>query len=356
MLKQVPASLVSINVSSSIRDAAKSLNNSCLKVVLVVDGKNHLVGSVSDGDIRRGVLNGLTMDDCVTSIMNKAPVFVMAGTTLAEVRGLMIARKVQQIPELAISGEVSNLLVWDDLDTARPVENMMVIMAGGLGSRLKPLTDDCPKPMLKVANAPILEHIISAARDSGIRNFTIALNYLGHVVRDYFEDGSQFGVNIDYITEGQPLGTVGALSLLRERAEKLPIIVINGDVLTSIDYSALLAFHSKSRATATLAVREYEWQNPFGVVTTEGLDLVEFDEKPIHRCYVNAGIYVLQPHALNLLQAGKSCNAPDLLMAIKAAGEEVKVFVMHEHWLDIGRPDDLAKAENVVNSVRKLTD
>ena len=353
MLKEVPASMVAVSTSSKIRDAAKSLNESCLKIVLVVDDRNRLVGTICDGDIRRGLLNGLDMDQCAMAIANKSPIFVKAASFPSQIRALMAASKIHQIPELDADDRVSCVHIWDDLDTPNQIDNKMIIMAGGLGSRLRPLTNDCPKPMLKIADAPILEHIILSARDSGFLNFVISLNYLGHIVREYFEDGSQFGVNIEYLTESEPLGTAGALSLLSEPGD-LPIVVTNGDILTSIDYSALLDFHSKSGAFATLAVREHEWQNPFGVVTTKGVDLVEFDEKPMHRCYVNAGIYVLDPLSLNFLNESSSCSAPELLMKIKVAGEKVKVYAMHEHWLDIGRPDDLATAVNIVNTLRHL--
>ena len=354
MLKQVPASLVAVSSSSEIRDAAKSLNVSCLKIVLVVDGINRLVGTICDGDIRRGLLNGLDMKQCVMAIANCNPVFVETGTTSSQIRALMANKKIHQIPEIDRDGGVNVVHIWDDLSVLEPLDNKMVIMAGGLGSRLRPLTDDCPKPMLKIADTPMLEHIILAAKGRGIRSFIISLNYLGHVVKDYFQNGSQLGVNIEYLSESEPLGTIGASSLLEERGDS-PIVVTNGDVLTSIDYRALLDFHSKTSATATLAVREHEWQNPFGVVTTDGVDLVEFDEKPMHRCYVNAGIYVIEPHSLNLLKRGVACSAPELLTRIKAKGEAVKVYAMHEPWLDIGRPDDLENAQNVIDRIWQKT-
>jgi len=354
MLNQVAASLIAIGISSSIRDAAKKLNESRLKIVLVINEKNCLVGTVCDGDIRRGLLAGLEMDQCVTAIMNQSPVFVEAGTPSSQIQALMASKKIHQIPEIDSEGEVNVVHIWDDLSVLEPLDNKMVIMAGGLGSRLRPLTDDCPKPMLKIADTPILEHIILAAKGKGFRSFIISLNYLGHMVTDYFQNGSQLGVNIEYLFEREPLGTIGALSLLDGTGD-LPLVVTNGDILTSIDYRALLDFHSKTSATATLAVREHEWQNPFGVVTTDGVDLVEFDEKPMHRCYVNAGIYVIEPHSLKLLKRGVACSAPELLTKVKATGEEVKVYAMHEPWLDIGRPDDLENAQNVINRIWQKT-
>jgi NDP-sugar pyrophosphorylase family protein len=219
-------------------------------------------------------------------------------------------------------------------------------MAGGLGKRLRPYTENCPKPMLHVAGKPMLEHIIERARCEGFQNFILAVNYLGNVIEDYFGDGTNLQVSIDYIRESSPLGTAGALALLEQEPTQ-PIIVTNGDVLSDINYGEILDFHVRHDAAATMAVRLYEWQHPFGVVQTNGVDIVGFEEKPINRTHINAGIYTLSPKVLKHIKPDTALDMPSLFEDLQAEGKRTVAFPMHEPWLDVGRPDDLALANKI---------
>jgi len=221
--------------------------------------------------------------------------------------------------------------------------NLMVIMAGGLGTRLRPQTESMPKPLLPVAGKPMLEHIIARARLQGFSHFTLAVHYLGHLIEDYFGNGERLQVQIDYLREQSALGTAGALSLL-DPHPPAPFVVTNCDVITDIDYGALLDFHIRQGATATMAVRLHEWQHPFGVVQTNGVDIVGFEEKPIARSHINAGVYVLSAEALSVLHQNTACDMPVLFERLQAQAKRTVAFPMHEPWLDVGRPEDLGHA------------
>ena len=221
----------------------------------------------------------------------------------------------------------------------------MVIMAGGRGTRLGEHTQYCPKPLLPVGGRPMLEHIIERAKVEGFNHFVLAIHYLGHMIEDYFGDGSRLNITIEYLRENKPLGTAGALGLLSARPVE-PFLVTNGDVLTDIRYAELLDFHIRHSATATMAVRLHEWQNPYGVVKTNGVDIVGFDEKPVVRSHINAGIYVLAPSALDSIGANEHCDMPTLFGRVQDRQSRTIVYPMHEPWLDVGRPADLEKARN----------
>jgi NDP-sugar pyrophosphorylase family protein len=257
---------------------------------------------------------------------------------------LMQMNKIRQLPIVDGERRVIGLHVWDEiaLPAARP--NVMVIMAGGMGTRLRPHTENCPKPLLPVAGKPMLEHVIERAYAEGFTRFVLAVHYLGHMIEDHFGDGSRWDVHIDYLHEQQPLGTAGALSMLKSQLDA-PFVVSNGDVLTDIRYGELLEFHARHGAAATMAVRLHEWQHPFGVVTTRGVDIVRLDEKPVSRTHVNAGIYALDPRALDHLADGEPCDMPTLFERLQQNGRRTVAYAIHEPWLDIGRPDDLAHAQ-----------
>ena len=223
----------------------------------------------------------------------------------------------------------------------------MVIMAGGKGVRLRPFTENFPKPLVVVAGKPLLEHIIERAKHEGFTNIILAIHYLGHLVEAHFGDGSRFGVRIEYLHEDSPLGTAGALSLLKPRPDE-PFIVTNADVVTDIRYGDMLDFHVRHDAIATMAVRTHEWQNPFGVVQTRGVDIIGFEEKPIAKSYINAGVYVLSASALDELEAHTPCDMPTLFKRLQSRLLRTVAYPMHESWLDVGCPDDLEKAHQAV--------
>lgn len=332
---------------STIKQAIAKLNETGLQIVLVLDKNDILLGTVTDGDIRRGLLRGLGLEGSIENIMRSNSFVVPPEMNREMVVQLMHANRFRQLPVVDPSHKVLGLHLWDEITAPAERSNLMVIMAGGLGTRLRPHTQRCPKPMLPVAGKPMLEHIIERAKAEGFGNFIISIQYLGHIIEKYFGKGDRLGVQIDYLKESVPLGTAGALGLLNPRPE-LPFVVTNGDVLSDIKYGELLDFHARHSAVATMAVRLHEWQHPFGVVQTQGVDITGFEEKPIARTHINAGIYALSPEALHLMTPNSHCDMPALFEQLQVEGKRTVAYPMHEPWLDVGRPDDLnrANAEN----------
>jgi dTDP-glucose pyrophosphorylase len=331
-------------IDSTIQDAISNLDRSALRIILVLNDEGCLHGTISDGDIRRGLLRGLGLESSIISIVHRAPLVIPPAIGREAVMQLMVVNKVQQIPVVDDKHRVVGLHLWDELTTSKVRPNLMVIMAGGIGKRLLPHTENCPKPLLPVAGKPMLEHIIERAKLQGFSRFVLAIHYLGHMIEDYFGDGSRLDVKISYLRENEPLGTAGALGLL-DPAPDTPIVVTNGDVLTDIHYGELLDFHVRHDAMATMAVRVHEWQHPFGVVQTQGIEIVGFEEKPVARTHINAGVYALAPGALDLIVRGAHCDMPTLFERLQTQELRTVAYPMHEPWLDVGRPEDLAKAD-----------
>lgn len=328
---------------SSIQKAILNLNTTAMRIVLVIDSQGGFVGTISDGDIRRGLLKNLDLEDVVDDIVNSRPLVVAPGIEGEIVRQLMITNKVQQIPIVDNKGQLMGLHLWDEVMAPQARSNSMVIMAGGKGVRLLPHTENCPKPMVIVSGKPMLEHIIERGKIEGFSNFVLAIHHLGHMIEDYFGNGERFGVRIEYLREESALGTAGALSLFESLPSK-PIVVTNGDVITDIRYGELLDFHESHKAAATMAVRVHEWQNPFGVVCTQGVEIVGFEEKPITKSHINAGVYVLSPNALTELIRDEHCDMPTLFERLHDKSHRTVAYPVLERWLDVGRPDDLAQA------------
>jgi dTDP-glucose pyrophosphorylase len=328
----------------SLQDAIRNLDETALRIVLVIGDDGRLQGTVSDGDIRRSLLKGLTLNESLGSVLRRTPFVVPMQFSRDTVRHLMVANKIQQIPVVDESHRVIGLHVWDELSASPERDNLMVIMAGGKGVRLRPHTENCPKPLLPVAGRPMLEHIIERAKLEGFSRFVLAIHYLGYMIEDHFGDGNSLGVKIDYLREDVPLGTAGALSLLTSLPEE-PFVVTNGDVLTDIRYGELLDFHALYDPIATMAVRVHEWQNPFGVVQIQGVNIVGIEEKPVTRSLINAGVYAISPGALRFLAKGGNCDMPTLFQRLKESSERIVAYPMHEPWLDVGRHDDLAQAK-----------
>jgi dTDP-glucose pyrophosphorylase len=330
---------------ATIQQAIESLETSCMQIVLAVAEGNQLVGTLTDGDIRRAFLKGHRLDSMIDDAINRNPLVVPPEMGRDLVLQLMKVNKIHQLPIVDQEGIVVGLNVWDCILAPAAIDNIMLIMAGGKGTRLRPQTENCPKPMLEVGGKPILEHIIERAMIDGFQNFVISLHYLGHMIENHFGDGRRHGVNIKYVKEKAPLGTAGCLSLLSDKPS-LPFVVTNGDVLSDIKYNEFLDFHNRQFAVATMAVRQFEMQNQFGVVKTKGVEIEEFEEKPIYRSYVNAGIYALNPDALNYLENNKHCDMPTLFERIKNNYGKTIVYPMHEPWLDVGRLSDLDLARS----------
>jgi dTDP-glucose pyrophosphorylase len=329
--------------SSTLAEAIRNLDKTGLKIALVTNKLGQLEGTISDGDVRRGLLKGLNLNSSIASIVHHNALVVPPELSRDLVVQLMTANKIHQIPIVDEAHHVVGLHVWDELTAPLKRKNIMVIMAGGMGTRLRPYTQDCPKPMLPISGKPMLEHIIERAKLEGFSKFVIAIHYLGHMIEQYFGDGKKLNVEISYLRERSPLGTAGALSLLKPLPD-LPFVVTNGDVITDIRYGELLDFHIRHDAVATMAVRLHEWQHPFGVVQMRGIEIIGFEEKPIARTHINAGIYVLNPSALKLLNLDELCDMPLLFERLQVLSQRTLAYPMHEPWLDVGRPDDLEQA------------
>jgi dTDP-glucose pyrophosphorylase len=327
-------------LTATIEQVVRNLDRVAIKIVLIVNEKGELAGTVSDGDIRRGLLKGLTLVSSIVDVVHRNPLVVPPEVDRELVKQLMVANKIQQIPVVNEQRQVVGLHLWDEISSATALPNLMVVMAGGMGTRLRPHTEKCPKPLLPIAGKPMLEHIIERAKLEGIHNFVFAIHYLGHMIEEHFGDGTALGVKIDYLREQAPLGTAGALSLLLPRPNTT-FVVTNGDVITDIHYSELIDFHNRHGAVATMAVRVHEWQHPFGVVHTQGVEIVGFEEKPVARTRINAGVYALDPEALDVLKEDEQCDMPTLFERLQSGGRRTVAFPMHEPWLDVGRPDDL---------------
>ena len=337
---------------SSIRQAVEVLNDSSLKLVLVVDANEVLIGTISDGDIRRGLLRGLELTSTIDSIIHEDALVVPPNLSRNVVLQLMTANKIQQVPIVDENMHVIGLHLWDEISSPLVRANIMVIMAGGKGTRLHPQTENCPKPLLPVAGKPILEHIIDRAKVEGFSHFILAIHHLGHMIEEYFGNGETFGVKIEYLREESPLGTAGALALLNP-LPKIPFIVTNGDVLTDIHYGEFLDFHIQHSAKATMAVRVHEWQNPFGVVETQGVEITGYEEKPISRSYINAGVYVIEPTVISSFAKSVPIDMPTLFKLIQEQEMRTVAYPIHERWLDIGRPEDLLNAATASKSRSK---
>lgn len=335
---------------TSIIKAMEQLVRSMRQIAIVVDGNRKLLGTVTDGDIRRGLLRRISLDEPVSAVMNTSPVQVSPDTSREACLRIMEEREYHHLPIVDDDGIVVGLEVLGDLLKQERFENSVVILAGGKGSRLMPLTNDRPKPMLSVGGRPMLETIIENFARQKFHRFFLSVNYKSEMIEDHFGDGANFGVQIDYLHEKKPLGTAGPLaSLPTDQSE--PIFVMNGDVLTSVDFKQLLSFHVEQGADATMCVREYDFEVPFGVAETDGARLTGISEKPVQRFFVNAGIYLLNPSVLPLIPSDSAFDMPELFKLLLDSGRQAAVFPLREYWMDIGRLSDFEQAQRDFSKV-----
>ncbi|HMZ36285.1 MAG TPA: nucleotidyltransferase family protein [Leptospiraceae bacterium] len=327
----------------SILDALKQIDATGIQLVLVAGPAGKLEGVLTDGDIRRAILKGQSLDIAARDVMNSNPVTVRPDTSHEEMLSIMRRGVLHHLPVVDADRRIVGLATLDDLIGAVEKPNRVVLMAGGQGKRLRPLTEDTPKPLLAVGGKPILENILENFAEQGFRRFYASVNYLAHTISDYFGDGTKWGVKIEYLHEKQSLGTAGALSLLPEVPEE-PILVMNGDLLTRANFSAMLKFHEENKAAATMAVKEYDFQVPYGVVRIEGHEIRGIEEKPVHKFFVNAGIYTISPAALKLIPSGQFFDMPTLFDKLRTAGQSTSAYPLREYWLDIGGLEDFRRA------------
>ena len=337
-----------LQVHQTIDDAIKVLDKYRLGICLIVDSNNKLVGTITDGDIRRSLLKGNDMYTSVSNCMSLNPVFAYSFASDEDLLSLMSSKNVLQIPIVDKSQHIVGLktLMQITRGNKRGRDNPVLLMAGGFGKRLYPLTKDTPKPLLDVGGTPILETILKQFIKAGFSNFFITLHYKAEMIKEFFGNGEKWGVKIKYIYENEPLGTAGSLELLPKNLNNLPIIVMNGDVLTAIPFEKLLDFHSEQGTQATICVREYDFQVPFGVVATEGSKVMKIEEKPVHSFFVSAGIYVLDPSIIKNIEPDVYIDMPHFLTDLIESGSELSAFPIHEYWMDIGREDDFYQAQS----------
>lgn len=334
---------------SSIRQVMTCIDRNAKGIALVVDHERRLIGAVTDGDVRRAILAGLDLDLSVQALLERrastlypGPFTAPVGTPNSELLRMMNEWTLRHIPLVDEVGRVVGVALLSDLVKEFELPLTAVVMAGGYGTRLRPLTEDLPKPMLRVGDRPLLELIIKQLREAGIRRVNLTTHYKAETIARHFGDGRDFGVEIHYVQENQPLGTAGALSLLD--ASDAPLLVINGDILTRVNFTAMRDFHREHQAEMTVAVRQYDFHVPYGIIESHGVAVTGILEKPILRHFVNAGIYLLNPEVCRFIPDGESYDMPDLISRLVADGHRVVSFPVCEYWLDIGQHEDYQKA------------
>jgi dTDP-glucose pyrophosphorylase/predicted transcriptional regulator len=328
-----------LSTNHLIKDVIKNLNQTNLQISLVAK-KNKLIGTVTDGDIRRGLLKGYSLNEKVSRIMKKKSITVSKNTNYREVRELMRTKSILQIPIISNDKKILGLHFWNKKTSAKRKNNLVVIMAGGFGKRMRYKTSFTPKPMIILHGKPILEHIINNLKNSGFTNLIITTHYLEHKIIKFFGNGKNFGVNIEYIKEKKPLGTAGSLSKIYSN-KSTPIIVTNGDVISNINYSEFLNYHNKNNAEASMAVREIRSKHSFGVVASQGLKIMNIVEKPITKTHINAGIYILNKKLIKLVKKNSFLSMTDLFNKIISKNYKAILFPLFESWQDFAKPKDL---------------
>ncbi|SIN98597.1 nucleotidyltransferase family protein [Halodesulfovibrio marinisediminis] len=333
-----------IRSTLTLREALAVLDASSQRILLVEDGELRLLGTITDGDIRRGLLNGLTEEDSITQFMTDHPIIAPSSMSGSELVNLMQEKSILAVP-LVDGGVICGLATLENLLKNKQHDNPVFLMAGGFGTRLRPLTDSCPKPLLHVGEKPILERVLLNFVNEGFHDFYISTHYLAEKIMDYFGDGSRWGVTIQYVHEEEPLGTGGALGLLPDDLTDLPLLMINSDILTTLSFEKLLAYHNAEEADATMCVREYEYQVPYGVVTSKGNRILGMVEKPVQRFHVNAGVYVVSSSVVRSVPPNTYIDMPTLLEQHVELNNKVLMYPVHDYWLDIGRMDDFQRAQ-----------
>ena len=337
-----------VSVDSTLAEAIKVLDETESKICLVVDQDSKLIGTITDGDIRRAILKDVSFSSTLSLVMNREPIIFVKGERNSKRFQLISEKQIKQIPVVDNNGIIVDLLTLNKGMNRNNRQNHILIMAGGKGSRLAPITNKTPKPMLLVKGKPILEHIILNARKEGFHKILISIGHLGHVIEDYFADGSKFGVQINYIREESAMGTAGALTML-DKGILEPLLITNGDLISNVSFSELLDFHNLNNADATMAVKIHEIQNPFGVVVVEGNLVKEIVEKPIARSTVNAGIYCLSPDEILNLPRKIHLEMTELFEILVSKDKRVAAFPLFETWEDIGRHADYERVNNALD-------
>ena len=327
----------------TIEKSMIAINSGALKIALVVNHDDKLLGTLSDGDVRRGLLDKKDLNSPIEDIYSKNSIIAKPGSSKEELLNLCSKNRITQVPIVDDSNKVVDLFILEDSLSIKQHNNHVILMVGGLGTRLRPLTKNIPKPMLNVGGQPILDTIVKGFVDKGFANITMCVGYKSNIIQDYFKDGSDFNANIDYVLEDKRMGTAGALTLLNKKPSE-PFFVMNGDLLTNVDYSNILDFHKSINSKATMCVREYDIEVPYGVVKMNNENIISIEEKPIHSFFVNAGIYLIDPECIDLIPKNEFYDMTSLFEAMLANNKKTTSFPLKEYWLDIGRIGDYEKA------------
>lgn len=327
---------VILKANDTLNMAIKTIQKGGLRVALIVDDSGKLIGTITDGDIRRSLIKRIALDSAVSEVMNHNPTTALETDTSESIMLKMREKDLLHVPILDNDGVLVGLEILQNLVHDKHYENPVLLMAGGFGKRLMPLTENTPKPLLNLGNYSILETILMQFVDFGFKNFYISIHFQGDKIKNFFGNGSRWGVKITYLNESSPLGTAGAIGLLPKNLPKLPLLMINGDVLTRVNFEHLLAFHKENNDIATVCVREHEIQVPFGVINIKSNKVDTISEKPIKKFFINAGVYVLDHSFIESVSNIGNIDMPNLLEKQMNKGNSVGVFLIHEYWKDIG--------------------
>ncbi|MBU3126092.1 nucleotidyltransferase family protein [Clostridium tagluense] len=342
-----------IGASSTIKEAMVVIDKNLTGGALVVNENNELVGTITDGDIRRAILKEASISDSIENTYFKNFKFVTEEHSKKKAKEYMLSNKIRQVPVIDKDKKLIDLYFLDDIISYEKKDNYVFILAGGLGTRLRPLTETVPKPMLTVGDKPILELIIEQFKEYGFTNFIISLNYKGEIIEDYFKNGSEFGVKIEYIKETKKLGTAGSIALVKEKFTK-PFIVINGDILTGIDFEKFLNHHIKNNFNITVGVRNYEINVPYGVLVTDNMLIESLEEKPTYKFHINGGVYVVNPEIVKYIKEDEVYNMTDLIEDAMNNDYTSGIYEITEYWKDIGQIEDYRKANTDIHKFFKI--
>tara|TARA_X000001036_G_C20681132_1_gene805940 strand:- start:524 stop:1570 length:1047 start_codon:yes stop_codon:yes gene_type:complete len=341
---------IKLSKSATIKEALKVIGEGAIKLAIVVDDNDRLIGTLSDGDIRRGLLEGLGLNNPIKSLIVKEPIVIKNNESKEKILKLAISKKIHHIPVVDDKGALIKLEEVNYPEIPDKKNNKVILMVGGLGTRLGNLTKNTPKPMLKVGDKSILQTIVERFTNYGYTNITMCLNYKSHIIQDYFGDGSKFGINLDYILEKERLGTAGALSLIKENPVD-PFFVMNGDILTDANIEDIHNSYVSSNADALMCVREYNYQVPYGVVETSNNAIASIEEKPTQKFFVNAGIYMLSPKVLEYIPQNEFFNMTTLFEKLIDKDMNVISYPLNGYWLDIGRFEEFKRANDDFDQV-----
>jgi len=336
-----------VSPDTTMGDTIAVIDKGAQQLALVADSKQVLLGVVTDGDIRRALLKHKGMETPISDVMNGSPIVAEQGTSRRRILDIMNNHTLQAIPLLK-GRKLVGLETLQFSNRSKKYDNPIFLMAGGFGTRLKPLTDNCPKPLLKIGDKPILETILESFISAGFHQFYISTHYLPEAIQSHFGNGGKWGVNIRYVHEEKPLGTGGSLGLLPAEIPDLPIIMMNGDLLTKIDFEQLLSFHNQHKPICTMCVREEEHKIPYGVVKANEHQITSLVEKPTHKYFINAGVYVVSQELVQRVKINQRVDMTDLIEQCLSEQRLVSMFPIHEYWLDIGKMVDFYQAQKDV--------